>query len=111
MLWTASLTLVITHWIGIQTDPTNFIVLFLPLVLVFALWAEGWGRSGRLAVFVSALILFVGLWTLFLGTIEYGAQPQQHPIMFFPLPLFLLIGLYWVRGRAIHPSLEELRPS
>jgi hypothetical protein len=111
-LWTGSLTLVISQWIGIQTDPGNFILLYLPLVLVFALWVERWGRSGVYVVLVSMALLFFLPWVLFLETVAYGDQPLQHPVMFFPLPLFLLITLYWVRWWGIKPRrllVDELR--
>ena len=111
-LWTGSLTLVISQWIGIQTDPGNFILLYLPLVLVFALWVERWGRSGVYVVLVSMALLFFVPWVLFLETVAYGDQPLQHPVMFFPLPLFLLITLYWVRWWGIKPRrllVDELR--
>ena len=83
-LWTACLTLVISGWIGIQTDPGNFIAMFPGLVLIFAIWEERWGPPARIGTIVSALLLFVGLWWLFLATVDVGDQPQQHPIMFFP---------------------------
>jgi cell division protein FtsW (lipid II flippase) len=111
-LWTAGLTLVVSQWIGIQTDPGNFILLFLPLVLVFAMWAERWGRAGDVVIIFVMGLLFVLPWAIFLQTITYGDQPMQHPVMFFPLPLFLLISLYWVRWWAIRPRsmlVEELR--
>jgi hypothetical protein len=104
-LWTASLTLVASQWIGIQTDPGNFIVLFFPLVLVFAMWVKHSGTIGRLMVILSLMVLLVGLWALFLVTLEPSAgQPQQSPVMFFPLPLLLLLGLYWIRWWAIRPA-------
>jgi len=102
-LWTGSLTLVISQWIGIQTDPGNFILLYFPLVLVFSLWIERWTRSGRYLVIIAMALLFIGPWVLFLETVAYGDQPLQHPVMFFPLPLFLLITLYWVRWWGIKP--------
>ncbi len=102
-LWTGSLTLVISQWIGIQTDPGNFILLFLPLVLVFSLWVERWGGAGTVLSSFSMLLLFLLPWGVFLETVTYGDQPLQHPVMFFPLPLFLLITLYWVRWWAIKP--------
>jgi len=111
-LWTAGLTLVVSQWIGIQTDPGNFILLFLPLVLVFAMWAARWGRAGDVVIIFVMGLLFVLPWAIFLQTITYGDQPMQHPVMFFPLPLFLLISLYWVRWWAIRPRsmlVEELR--
>lgn len=111
-LWTVCLTLVASQWIGFQTDPGNFILLFLPLVLVLAMWVERWGRTGNGVVVFVLLLLFIGPWAVFLRTIDFGYQPIQHPIMFFPLPLFLLVTLYWVRWWAIRPPrllVEELR--
>ena len=111
-LWTGSLTLVISQWIGIQTDPGNFILLFLPLVLVFSMWEERWGRVGNGVIIIVMALLFVLPWAIFLQTVAYGDQPMQHPVMLFPLPLFLLITLYWVRWWAIQPRqlmVEELQ--
>lgn len=111
-LWTGCLTLVISQWIGIQTDPGNFILLFFPLILVFSMWVERWGRAGSVLTSITLFLLFIVPWVIFLQTVTYGNQPLQHPIMFFPLPLFLLITLYWVRWWAINPRrllVEELR--
>ena len=111
-LWTGCLTLVISQWIGIQTDPGNFILLFFPLVLVISMWVERWGRAGSVLTAITLFLLFIVPWVIFLQTVTYGNQPLQHPIMFFPLPLFLLITLYWVRWWAINPRrllVEELR--
>lgn len=102
-LWTACLTLVASQWIGIQTDPGNFIVLLIPLILVFSVWGARWKRSGLILTFTGMLLLFVGIWALFLTTIERSAQPVQSPVMFFPLPAFVLFGLYWIRWWAIQP--------
>lgn len=111
-IWTACLTLVISQWIGIQTDPGNFIILFPVLALVFGMLDERWGAGMRGLILFCMALLGVGLWALFLATVGHGAQPQQSPVMFFPLPLFLLLGLYWVRWWAVHskrPLLEQLR--
>lgn len=101
--WTASFTLVASQWIGIQTDPGNFIILLPALVLLFAVTVRRWGSAGRFLVVVMMLLLFVGIWWIFLATVSFGDQPQQHPVLFIPLPLFLLAGLYWVRWWAITP--------
>lgn len=102
-VWVACLTLVASQWIGIPTDPGNFIILMPALALVFALWQERWRRGGAVFALVSMLALLGGLWALFLATVEYGDQPQQSPIMFLPLPGFLLVMLYWVRWWAFKP--------
>lgn len=111
-LWTFCLTLVVSQWIGIQTDPGNFILLFLPLVLVLTMLVERWGKSGYWVDVVLLGSLFIFPWAIFLQTIQFADQPMQHPLMFFPLPLFLLISLYWVRWWAIRPRqlmVDELR--
>jgi len=102
-LWAASLTLVVSQWIGIQTDPGNFIVLFPALMLVLALLDERWKTAGWVMILVFLLLLFVGIWALFLNTVEYGSQPVQSPVLFIPLPAFLLLMLYWVRWWAVEP--------
>jgi len=111
-LWTACLTLTASQWIGIQTDPGNFIILYIAVVLIFSVWEERAGRAGRPVVLILMALLFFGPWVLFLRTVSYAEQPIQSPIMFFPLPLFLLIGLYWVRWWAIRPArllIEDFR--
>jgi hypothetical protein len=100
-LWTVYLTLVASQWIGIQTDPGNFIILFPAIILVFAMWEQRWKRFGTALTVLSLLILTVGIWAIFLSTINFGYQPQQSPVLFFPLPLFLFITLYWTRWWAV----------
>jgi len=104
MLWVSCLTLTVSQWIGIQTDPGNFVILLPALVLIFATFSERWRRAGNLIAVGMMIVLQVGLWLLFLYTVEYGYQPQQSPIMFLPLPGLILVGLYWIRWWVIHPG-------
>jgi hypothetical protein len=112
--WTACLTITLTNMSGIQTATENYVAMSTGLMLVFATWEERWSRAGRWLVITSMVILFFGLWVLFLKTLQTGDQPIQHPIMFFPLPVFLLLILYWVRWWAISPQrlfLDSFRAS
>jgi len=103
LLWTVCLTLVLSQWIGIQTDPGNFIILYPAILLVFAVLSERWRAVGSFINVLCVVALFAGIWAIFLNTVEQGLQPVQSPVMFFPLPAFLLIMLYWVRWWAIEP--------
>jgi hypothetical protein len=111
-LWICMLTLVISQWIGIQTDPGNFILLFPALMMIIATLSIKWPRREGWIVSSVLVGLLVGLWILFIVTIQKSYQPIQNPVMFIPLPAFCLIGLYWIKwwvaGR--HSSLwaEEL---
>jgi hypothetical protein len=102
-LWTACLTLTVSQWIGIQTHPGNFIVLFPAVILVFSQLDDRWRTGGRIFTILSLLLLFFGTWLFFLNTLQAGAQPQESPLMFFPLPAFLLVTLYWVRWWMVQP--------
>lgn len=105
-LWVFNLTLVISQWIGIQTDPGNFVLLFLPLLQVLSIWQQRWGRAGVWLTRLTLAALGVGLWWLFLETLTVvGGQPMQSVWLFFPMPLVTLIGLIWVQWWAVHAPL------
>ncbi len=103
-MWTACLTLAAGQWVGIATDPGNFVILFIPMILIFSIIKERWQRAGDRIVLGVMIVLFVGLWAIFLNTVEYGNQAQQSSIMFVPMPLFSLVGLYWARWWIIRPT-------
>ena len=100
-LWASCLTLIGSFWIGIQTDPGNFIVAYPALILIFSLWCERWRRGGELLTVFTMLILFAGIWGIFIYSIEPSYQPIQSPVMFLPLPILIIPLLYWVRWWAI----------
>jgi len=110
--WTACLTLVVTNLIGIRTATENYIAMFPALILVLSVIDKRWRRHGGWLVVLNLLGLFVGLWLIFLLTLQYRDQPIQNSILFFPLPVYLIIALYWVRWWAIRPPrllIDELR--
>ena len=109
-LWTFFLTLTISQWIGIQTDPGNFIVLLPALALVYATWEARWRNTGKTLTGVNLLILLVGIWWLFISTVSYGDQPQQSALLFLPLPAYLLVTLYWIRWWAVSPPATLYEP-
>ncbi len=112
-LWTACLTLVITQWIGIPATPDVHILLSLPVVIVVAIYEERWRERGKLVVLAFVGLVFVWEWILVLSARGDIVSNMRLGLM-FPLPLFLLIGLYWVRWWAIHPKrllVDELRDS
>ncbi|UCH59672.1 MAG: DUF2029 domain-containing protein [Anaerolineales bacterium] len=101
--WTSSLTLVVTNLVGIPTATDNYVVMIPALVLLVSLMNKRWGRRGSWLILLNLIILLVGLWIIFLSSLEYHGQLLQSSIMFFPLPVYLLIMLYWLRWWAIKP--------
>ncbi len=96
-LWTGFLTLVISQWIGIQTDPGNFIMLFPIVILIISEISLRWKKQETLITGIVLFGLFFGLWILFITTIQRSYQPVQNPVMFLPVPGLCLLGLYWVK--------------
>jgi hypothetical protein len=107
-LWTIFLTLAISQWIGIQTDPGNFILLYPGLFYCFYMIADRWGeKANRFFVLFSALTA-VGIWVIFLATMQQGYQPVQSSVMFFPMPILCFALLYWVRWWVVKADRIEL---
>jgi hypothetical protein len=103
--WTAALTLVITNLMAFRTATTNYVVLIPALVLLLQIWVDRWGRRGEAAAVLTLVALFVGLWSLFLLTVQGN---QESAAMYLPVPLFLLFGLWWTRWWATgRPRLSE----
>lgn len=111
-LWTVSLTLVVGPWIGIPSDPNDFVLLILPLILILAAWDVRFSRFGKWMAGFSLVVLLAGLWGIFTLINPEMTSIQQSRIFLFPLPFLLLIGLYWVRWWATRPKrdyIEELK--
>ena len=106
-LFLIGMTVLLSPLSGIQTDPGNEFILLLPLALVLA----GKSLPGVSPIRFAAILgtIFFGIWALFLLTVQKGEQPVQHPVMLFPLPLFLLlvIGVDWIRNR-MRPGLAPV---
>ncbi|GAP20936.1 glycosyltransferase family 87 protein [Leptolinea tardivitalis] len=102
-LWVCCLTLTVSQWIGIQTDPGNFIILLPVLALLFSIIDERYRHMGKYFIWFLMILLMIGLWWLFLGTVSYEYQPIQSSVMFFPFVGLCLLLLVWVRWWAIRP--------
>ncbi len=105
-IWISSLTLVLGQWMNIQTDPGNFLIMFPAIIVIFKIIEDRWKNSGQWIMLIYLAILFFIPWIIFIRTINFGYQPLQNPIMFFPVPLFLIVGLYWVRWWVKNPVTE-----
>jgi hypothetical protein len=90
--------------IGIPTSVENQAVLIPAVILVLAVWDERWGTLGRWLIASSLILLSAGLWWLGLVVERQGISPDLSPLLFFAVPVFTIIGLYWVRWWAIRAS-------
>ncbi|MPM52755.1 hypothetical protein SDC9_99517 [bioreactor metagenome] len=96
-LWLAFLTIAISQWIGISTDPGNFILLYPGMFFCFAMIDARWKGKSKLFIGILLGVLLVGLWMLFLVTAHHSYTLIQSSYMFLPMPFVCLLLLYWVR--------------
>lgn len=95
-------TLAATFLIGITTAVSNYVALFPGLILLLAFLRRDNGAVADWRPMLLMALLLVGLWLLFWTTRTGRAQ---SPIMFFPLPLLLIMTLPIVartRGATYH---------
>jgi len=98
--WTAALTIVITNLIILRTATTNYVVLLPPICLVLAAWTSAGIRRGPAIVLATLAVSWIGLWGLFLATVQGNTE---SPWMYLPVPFLTLVGLLAVRGSALRP--------
>jgi hypothetical protein len=85
------LTLVVTNMIVVRTATTNYVMMYIPLFLGLKVAAERLpGGHGWVAAFY--LVSTVSSWLLFLNTLS---GDLEHPIVYLPLPITLLVMLIW----------------
>ncbi len=100
--WVACLTLVATPLLGFRTQMENLTVLIVPLALIFAIVHDRWHRIGDGLTILLMLFVFITPWTLnFFAVERFGRSAQE--ILFLFLPIFTLLGLYWIRWWALRP--------
>ncbi len=109
VLWTICLSVVVMPLMGIPVATTNYIILFIPLMLLMGILAMG--KSGRRNWGSPVFLLFglfIGLWALMAILTLTHAQTALSQVLFLFLPLMILPGLYWVRWRFTRSAESEL---
>jgi hypothetical protein len=92
LLWALGVTLVVSDLIVSRSATTNYVLLLLPTLWLFAQLAR-W-RWGYVVIVGYMLLMLIGEWWLHAITVIGN---QEQPIMFLPLPLVLGCALAAVR--------------
>jgi hypothetical protein len=96
-LWTFCLTLALAPFLGIPTTTSNFIIMLPIFPVVFEAWERRLTRQSQNFALAIIVITFLGLWFLFINTLLPGQQFSEHLVMFFPVPILLLVNLVWLK--------------
>jgi hypothetical protein len=100
-----SLTLIITNMIIVRTATTNYIIMYLPLLLLLKAINDNL-RWGKAIVTLIIVLSAAGMWLLFLTTLQ---GDSEHPITYLPLPFALLFALIWGDVKRSFPNYAESR--
>jgi hypothetical protein len=98
--WTAAMTLLITNLIVFRTATTNYLAMVPGMMIILGVIANRWKKRGKITIVFILITFFFGLWALFLSTVDGNIE---SPIMYIPLPMFILVSLWWIRWWFIRP--------
>ena len=100
--WAACLSLAVAPLLGFRTEMANLSVLVIPLALIFAIVHERWRKIGSGLTFLLMLGVFTLPWLVYVFALDrFGTFAKD--ILFLFIPIFTVIGLYWIRWWAIRP--------
>lgn len=100
--WVCCLSLAATPLLGFRTEMEHLAVLVIPLALIFAVVHDRWRRMGAGLMILLLLAVFLIPWAGYSFALPRLDGLTQE-IMFLFLPLFTIIGLYWIRWWALRP--------
>ncbi len=104
-LWLVCLSIVGSQWIGIPSEPSNYLLIYLGLALIVSNMAGRWGNKAFIYSAIAVGFIFIGIWLIYFNTLEfYQTNFALHPVFVFPLPLATFLGLYWVRWWIFQPE-------
>lgn len=97
MVWMLGLLLLLTNFLTPRIATTNYVLLTPWALWGFTCMQQTWGRRGAWAVVATQALSLVGLWVLFLVTIEGNFETAP---VYFPFPAAMLLLLGWLWGCA-----------
>jgi hypothetical protein len=102
-IWTACVTLAIMPLLGFRAEMDQLIILTLPVMLIIVISRERWRKLGN-GIAILLLLFFSGVpWLLFTKGAPQIIGLQANDALFLFLPLFTVIGLYWIRWWMLRP--------
>ena len=80
-------------------------IIYLPLVipamlLVFRFWSERWGKLGQWVSWGVLVLVGAGSWIMIYPDVNFS-EPVETPLLAIGYPLFVLLGIVWIRWWAL----------
>lgn len=110
-LWALGVTLVVSNLVVPRSATTNYVLLLVPALWIFAL-LDAQGRAGRALIVGVMAVALVGQWWLFAATV---VGHYEHAVNFFPWPVALLlvftVGRPWLMRAAARYEARAAAPA
>ncbi|MCP4539564.1 MAG: DUF2029 domain-containing protein [Chloroflexi bacterium] len=100
MVWMLGLLLLLTNFFTPRIATTNYLLLILWMIWGFRWMQLEWGRRGAWVIVAVEILSLLGLWALFLATIE--GDFERAPV-YFPFPVMIVLLLAWL-WRRVYPG-------
>ena len=97
--WTGLLTLTLTPFIGLPSEPTAYFIFLPAIIYAINLWNERWRRAGLALSIASIIVTLAITWIIFFAGI--GKPVSANSGLYFAQPIIMVLMLYWVRWWAI----------
>lgn len=92
--------LIIVYLFNVQGLIVYLLYVVPALLMVFRFWDERWRLFGKLLSWGLLFLIGSGSWLLVLTYIDF-TKPFDVPLLSTGFPLFVLIGLFWIRWWAL----------
>ena len=110
-LWAALLTLALGTWSGVKVSPLDYVILYPGLIMGFALLYERWKNRSIGAILLILALLFLSNWAIYFLTMSADFKPGISSYLFIPLPLTVIVLLYWSKWWVKKSNSVELESS
>lgn len=97
--WVSCLSLAIAPLLGFRTEIEHLSIFIVPLAFIFSIVYDRWKIGSALTALLLSL-LFAFPWALYLFS---PLTNVTGDILYLFLPLFTVVGLYWIRWWALRP--------
>jgi len=114
-LWVVCLTLCASMWLTLKSSPGNYILLTIPLLLIFTTFKNRLSNNNNIYIYIMITAIFLIIWGFayypliinnrHLNEIWFATSQQ-----WFTLLLLTLVSLYWIRwwiSSTKYPQLHE----
>jgi hypothetical protein len=91
---------IIVYLVNIQGTIIHLLLVVPAMLMVFRFWSERWKLFGNIVSWGTLFLVSFGSWLLIFSKIDFTTS-FDVPLLSIGYPLFVLMGLFWIRWWAL----------